>query len=319
MTSKGLLIVLALALGSSGAMSQVYPTKPITVIVPYTAGGGTDLTIRMVEDAVSRRLGQQLVITNKPGAAGTIGHYQLTKAAPDGYTLAVVGVGSTATSPHERNVGYGLDDYVPVVQLNTVPYVLVAPPNSPFKGLKDVLDAARKNPPGYIKVGTTSPTSWLHLVIVMLEKKEGVKFTYVPHGSAGDIVISVMGGNLNLGNVDPPSAASKIASGDLRALGVLTERRQSDMPNVPTLKEQGIDIQGYYYNSVIAPKGTPENVIRTLDSAFKSALEDPELRQRAAKAGIQFDYLGPAETKKTIKAFYDQAGIAMRELGMAKR
>jgi tripartite-type tricarboxylate transporter receptor subunit TctC len=322
MTRRPLLVALAFALAfgpSSMATAQNYPTKPITLIVPYSPGGGTDLTVRMVEEAASRRLGQKIKIVNKPGAAGTVGHRQLTQAAPDGYTIAVVGVGSTAMRPHTTDVGYGPGDYFPILQLNTVPFLLVAPGNSEFKGLKDVFDAARKSPPGKLKVGITSRGSWLHLSMLRLEKMGGVKFTYIPHGSSGEVVTSVMGGHLDLGNADIPSAGPKVVSGDVRALGVFTARRQSDLPDVPTLKEQGTDLGGFYYNMLIAPKGTPDGVIQKLHDAFKGALEDPDVGRRAAQAGIRLEYLGPADSQARINDFYETAGVLLRELGATKK
>ena len=132
MTRVFALVLFGLASLVVPATAQDYPTKPITVIIPYGTGGGTDLTMRLVEEPASRILGQKLVLVNRPGGAGVAGHFQLTKAAPDGYTLAIVGLGSTAVQPHLSKVGYTRGDYIGVVQINMIPFLLVTSPNSPF-------------------------------------------------------------------------------------------------------------------------------------------------------------------------------------------
>jgi tripartite-type tricarboxylate transporter receptor subunit TctC len=311
------LIVTCLAVPLA-AGAQDYPTKPITVIVPYAPGGGTDLTMRLLEPAASQRLGQKLVLVNRPGAAGSVGHFQLTKAAPDGYTMAVVGVGSTAVQPHLASVGYRPADYVPFIQLNTVPFLLVTPTTSPFKTVRDVIEFAKRNPPGKLKVGITSRGSWLHLVMARVEKLHDVKFTYIPHGSTGEIVVAIMGGHLDLGNADIPSAGPKVTAGLLRGLGVFTGQRLKDFPEIPTLKEQGTEVEGFFYNILIAPKGTPDKVIQALHEAFKAAMEEPEVIRKAEQAGIRFEYLGPSASRAQIDQFYEMAGVLLRELGLKK-
>lgn len=295
-----------------------YPSKSITVIIPYGPGGGTDLTMRMIEEPASRKLGQKLVLVNRPGGAGVAGHFQLTKAAPDGYTLAIVGLGSTAVQPHISKVGYERGDYIGVVQINMIPFLLVTSPKSEFKDMKQVIEFAKKNPPGRVKVGITARGSWLHLVMLQLEQIHDIKFTYVPHTSTGEVVVSLMGGHTDIGNADLPSAQSKVIAGELRGLGIWTAKRSPDMPNVPTLQEQGTDIEGGFYNVIIAPKGTPAEIVKKIDLAFKAAMEEPEVIKRAAQTGISFNYLGSADADKAIDTAYKLAGKLLKEVELTK-
>ena len=318
MTRVFALVLFGLASLVVPATAQDYPTKPITVIIPYGTGGGTDLTMRLVEEPASRILGQKLVLVNRPGGAGVAGHFQLTKAAPDGYTHAIVALGSTAVQPHLSKVGYTRGDYIGVVQINMIPFLLVTSPNSPFKDMKQVIEFAKKNPPGKVKVGITARGSWLHLVMLQLEQLHGVKFTYVPHTSTGEIVVSLMGQHIDIGNADLPSAQSKVIAGELRGLGIWTAQRSPDMPNVPTLKEQGTNIEGGFYNIIIAPKGTPAAIVKKIDLAFKAAMEDPEVIKRAKQAGVNFNYLGSADAEKAIDESYDLAGKLLKEVGSTK-
>ena len=315
---RALALMLGLSLLATPGLAEDFPTKPITLIIPYGPGGSADLTIRMIEDAVSRQLGQKLLLINKPGGAGVAGHFQLTKAAPDGYTLAIVGPGSTAVAPHTSKVGYERGDYTGVVQINTIPFLLVTPPNSPFKTMKDLVDFAKQNPPGRVKVGITARGSWLHLVMLQLEHVHGIKFTYIPHESSGGIVTSVMGGHIDLGNADPPSAQAKIQAGELRGLAIWSAKRVPGLPGVPTLIEQGTNLEASVYTCIIAPAGTPVAVIAKLEKAFKAAMEDPEIVKRATELGADFDYLGSKELNARLDQAFGMAGQTLKELGLTK-
>ena len=301
-----------LSLLAGGAAAQDYPSKPITFLIPQAPGGGTDLSVRMVEPAASRALGQKIVIINR---AGTATVHQLTQAAPDGYTLAVASTGNTASQPHNPGVPYERTDYIPVIQLTNVPSVLVAPADSPFNNLADVIAAARKGQA--VKVGTTAPGATPHLASVLIERAFGVKFTYVPHKSNGEIMTSILGSHLDLGMVDISSAAPRLSS--VKALGVFTDERLKDVPNLPTMKEQGVKGTMGFYNIVIAPKGTPDRIIGLVHDAFKKAMEDPEVIEKARAANIPLAYLGPKASRAHMDESYELMGALMRELGLVKK
>lgn len=306
-------MLLSLCLAAPSIANE-FPSKPITLIVPYSAGGGADLTARLVADAVSNEIKQKLVIVNRPGGAGTAGHFQLTKAAPDGYTLAVVGPGSTAVGPHVSDVGYKREDYVAIVQLNTIPFLLVTKPKSNFTTLADMIEFAKKNPPGKVKVGITASGSWLHLCMLRFEKMHGVKFTYVPHGSTGEIVTNILGGHIDAGQADLASAGSNVAAGEMLGLAIWSPQRRPELPNVPTLREQGTQLDGYFYNMIIGPKGMPQPVLRKIEAAFKAAMENPDVAKRGEQAKVRLEFLGHEETEARINEFYEVAGQILKEI-----
>jgi tripartite-type tricarboxylate transporter receptor subunit TctC len=304
----------------AGAMAQSYPSRPIEVLVGYAPGGGSDLSIRLTEGAASKLLGQKIVINNRPGAGGTVMMNQFIKAAPDGYTLAI---GSTATltvQPHVEAsaVLFKPDDYVPIVQISNVPNFLIVPADSPFKSFSDFIEFAKKNPPGRVKVGITSIGTTLHLPFVQMEKLYGVKFTFIPHKSSAPVVTAVMGSHLDAGGADMAAAAAQIRAGTVRALGIFAAQRLAALPNVPTLKEQGADIEAGFYNMLLAPKGTPEAVIATVRDAFRKVLTDPELIERAAKADVPIDYLDGPACRERLNRNYEVIGSLLRDLGLAK-
>jgi tripartite-type tricarboxylate transporter receptor subunit TctC len=309
-----------LTLTMQNAAAQTYPARPIEVLVGYGAGGGSDLSIRLTEAAASKHLGQKIIITNRPGAGGTVMFNQFVKAPPDGYTLAI---GSTATltvQPHVSSdtVVFKPNDYVPILQISDIPNLLIVPPESPFKTFAEFLAFAKKNPPGRLKIAITSPGTTLHLPFVQLEKLYGLKFTYIPHKSSEPVVTATMGGHVDAGGADLAAAAPKIRAGVVRALGVFASQRLSVLPDVPTLKEQGANIEAGFYNMLVAPKGTPEPVIAILQESFRKALEDPEVIDRAAKAGLPLAYLDSRASRERLARNYEVFGVLLSDLGLKK-
>ena len=286
----------------------------------YGPGGGSDLSIRLTESAASKLLGQKIVITNRPGAGGTVMMNQFVRAAPDGYTLAI---GSTATltvQPHVEPAAvlYTPQDYVPILQISNIPNVLAVPTGSPFKTVKDLVEFAKANPPGRLKIGITSIGTTLHLPFVQMEKLYGVKFTYIPHKSSAPITTAIMGGHIDAGAADLPAIAAQVKAGSVRALGLFSAGRLSTLPEVPTLKEQGVDIEAGFYNMLLAPKGTPDAVIATVREAFRKALADPEVVERTAKAELPIEYLDGKACRERLDANYRIYGALLKDLGLAK-
>ena len=305
------LVLLAVA---APAGAQEFPSKPITFLIPQAPGGGTDLSVRIIEPVASRLLGQKVVLVNK---AGTATLHQLTTSVPDGYTLAVASTGNTASQPHNPGVPYERTDYVPIIQLTNVPSVLVVPAGSPLRTLADLVAAAKKGQS--VKIGTTALGTSSQLAAMLVEKAHGVKFSYIPHKSNGEVMTSVLGGHLDAGSVDISSAGPRISAQAVHPLGVYTDRRMPEFPSIPTMKEQGVEGTMGFYNIVIAPKGTPERVITVIHDAFKRALMDPEVVEKARNANIPLAYLGPKESREHMDRSYELMGVLIRELGMAKK
>lgn len=304
----------------AAAHAADYPTKPIQVLIPFAPGGGTDNTMRIVEEAASKALGQKLVLVNQPGGHGSRAVTQLKQAAPDGYTIGIVPTGPIASVTHTTEVPYTKDDFIMVIQLTHVPNTLVAPKDSPFNSLKDVIEKARKSPPGTLKVaiaGSGSASS--HLPMVDMEKQANVKFTLIPHKGGGPALIPVMGGHVDLGSVDLSVSGPKIKAGNVKAIGIFADKRNKDFPNIPTLKEQGYDLEGGFFNMIMVPKGTPANVVKRLHDAFKTAIEDPAVIARAKDLNLVIDYLGPEDCRKKVDRYDATIGKLVIELGMGKK
>lgn len=299
--------------------AEDYPTKPITVLIPWNPGGGTDTTIRLVDKAMPKYLDQRLVLVNRPGGHGTIAMTELVNSRPDGYTLCITASGPTTSVPHKEKVAYTMDDYIPIIQLTNVPNLLVTHPGSPYKSFQDVMAAAKKDP-GSVKVavsGIGAVSS--HLPLIRIEKQAGTKFTVIPYKGGGDAAVAVMGGHIPLGSVDIMAAGSKIDSGALIPLAIFDEKRSADLPDVPTLKEMGFDIQGSFFNMIIAPKGTPQAILDTLHAAFKKALMDEETLSTAKELGLPIAYANAQQCRQRIQSDYEIIGELYKELGLAKK
>ena len=204
----------------------------------------------MLEEAVSKNLGQKVVIVNKTGTA-TI--YQVVTGPADGYNLVVGSTGNLAAVPHNPGAPYSREDYVPVVQFTSVPALLVVPGNSPFHTMADIVAAAKKGSPGALKVGISPTGSISHLAAIQLERAFNVKFGYIPHKSNGDVVTAVLGGHVDIGSVDIAAAGPKMASNSVRGIALYRETRLPTFPELRTLKEQGADISFGFYNVILAP------------------------------------------------------------------
>jgi tripartite-type tricarboxylate transporter receptor subunit TctC len=314
------LVLAASLLLPAAATAQGYPNRPIEVLVGYGPGGGSDLTIRLTEAAASKVLGQKIVITNKAGAGGTVMMNQFVRAAPDGYTLAI---GSTATltvQPHVEPAAvlFKPDDYIPIIQISNVPNLLIVPNESQIKSLRDFIDFAKKNPAGRMKLGVTSIGTTLHLPLVRMEKLYGVKFTFIPHKSSGAITTSVMGGHLDGAASDLAGVGPQVKAGSVRALGVFSQQRLAALPDVPTLKEQGTDIEAGFYNMLLAPRGTPEPIIAALHDAFRKAMADPDVIDKTAKANLPLEYLDGKASRELLTRNHEVFGSLLKEIGLAK-
>jgi tripartite-type tricarboxylate transporter receptor subunit TctC len=303
---------------ASNSSGDNYPAKPIELLIPWNPGGGTDTTIRLINKVMPKYMSQRLILINKPGGHGAVAMTELINAKPDGYKICITASGPTTSLPHQEKVPYSRDDYIPVIQLTNVPNLLVVNPDTPYKNFKDFLDAAKKNPGG-IKIGTSGVGAVSsHLPLMLLEKMAGVKFTTIPYKGGGDAAVQVVGGHIPAGSVDLMASGNHISNGKLRPLAIFTANRSPVLPNVPTLKELGYDIQGSFFNMIIVPKGTPQNVIDVLHAAFKKCIEDKEVYETANNLGLQVEYLGPKECRERINKDYAIVGELYKELGLAK-
>lgn len=280
-----------LVAGVSGAQAQgTYPDKPIRLLIPYAPGGSTDLTGRIYGEALQKALGQNVVVENRPGAAGTIGIDVVAKAKPDGYTLGVSGVGPTAIAPFidSKTPYQPLRDLDIIAGLSIVDVALVALPNSKYNTMKDAVEDARANP-DKVSIGTSGVAGPIHLDLENLSLQAKVKFIHAPFQGDVPAITSVLSGDVAIGWVSAASAQPFLTSGKLKALAAGGPQRLKTHPDLLTIAEQTDykDFETYTWNVLVAPKGTPKDVLEKLNKAINDAATKPEVKDRLENIALK--------------------------------
>ncbi|WGD30143.1 tripartite tricarboxylate transporter substrate binding protein [Ancylobacter sp. WKF20] len=270
-----------LALGP--ATAQTFPTRPVTLVVPFAAGGSTDLVGRLIAERMSAELGQTVVVENKGGAGGNLGAAQVAKAAPDGYTILMGTVATHALNPaiYKKMPYDPVTSFAPISLLAVVPNVLVVNPNFPAKTTEELIVLLKKEPGKYSYASSGNGTP-LHLSGELFKSMAGVDMQHIPYQGAGPALVDVLSGQVPIMFDNLPSSSSHIKSGKLRALGVTTTEKASSFPDVPTIAEAVPGYETYTWNALFAPAGTPPEVIATLNAAANKALADPKVQARLA-------------------------------------
>jgi len=271
------------------AAAQDYPTRPITLVVPYAAGGGNDTMARIVADKMSRILGQQIVIENKGGAGGSIATRQVAKAAPDGYTLGLGGTGTLAINPTlYQNVGYDpRKDFAPVGLIATSALVVLVNPSVPAHSIAELI-ALAKQKPGELNYASAGPGSGIHLGSELLAYMAGIKLTHIPYKGSAPALTDLLGGHVAIYFSSLPPAIGLVKDGKVRALAVTGPTRSPIFPDLPTVAEAALP--GYetvLHYGIVAPAGTPRPIIEKLNAALNAALADKEVRERIATDGAE--------------------------------
>ena len=288
MMRLGWLVGAALSLGCVAALetqtlAQNYPARPIRLIVPFGAGGGTDNLARIIEPHVSKALGQSIIIDNRPGGGSVIGTDAVVKSPPDGYTLVMTDSSIAVNPSLMKSMPYDtLKDLEPVTLLATAPVILVAHPKVPARTLKDFV-ALAKAQPGKLNYASGGNGSSTHLGGELLKLVAGINVVHVPYKGAGPAMNDLIGGHVDVMFSGISSARPYLEAGTLRALAVTREKRNPAVPDVPTFAEVGFaDVTASTYWGVLAPKGTPKEAIDRLSAEFAKALSDPEIVSRIA-------------------------------------
>lgn len=283
------LLALAAAAFAAGALAQAYPSKPIRVIVPFPPGGGTDIVARDVTQQVAASTGWTFVVENKPGAGGNLGIEATAKSPPDGYTIVLGQTSNLAINvtlypklPYDPQ-----KDLAPIVLVADAPLVLVSGAGAPYKTLAEVVQAAKAKP-GAINFASPGNGTVAHLTGELLQKAAGIKLQHIPYKGAAQALTDVIGGRVELYMSSVPTLLAQIRQGKLRALAVTSAKRVDDLPNVPTIREQGypgFDASTWF--GFLAPAGTPKEAIARLNAEFNKALQNAELRKRLADQGAE--------------------------------
>jgi len=266
-----------------------YPTRPITLIVPYAAGGGNDVLARGVAEPMGKTLGQAVVIENHGGAGGSLGTRQVAKSAPDGYTLGLGGTGTLAVDPTlYPNVGYNpRKDFAPVGLIATSPLIILVNPSLPAHNVQELIALAKKQP-GKLNYASAGRGSGIHLGTVLFALTAGIELTHIPYKGSGPALTDLLGNHVAIYFSSLPPAIGLVKEGKLRALGVTGLKRSPIFPDVPTVAEQGLPgFEAVLHYGIVAPAGTPRPIIDKLNAALRTALNSDEVHKRIATEGAE--------------------------------
>jgi len=273
--------------GAGSAQAQNWPNKPIRMIVPYTAGGYTDLMARLVSEKVSAALGQTIVIENKPGANAVIGTDAVAKAAPDGYTFGTVIAAHSVNPTLNPKLPYDtMKDFTYVSLTSVAPLILIATPSLPAKDMKEFI-ALAKSKPGQLNFASSGIGSAAHLTMEMFKSREGVNLQHIPYKGTAGALQDTVGGQINVMFDVIGPLMSQVKSGNARALAVAAKERVPAAGDVPTMTEAGVpDFVSGTWSGIIAPAGTPQEIVDRVAAEAKKALADPALRKKLDDQGI---------------------------------
>lgn len=280
-------VVAVLAVSAGVARAQDYPNRPVRIVVPYAPGGVTDNSVRVLVDKLSARLGQQVVVENRPGAAGNLGTQQVAQAAPDGYTLVLGFDGNFCINPHTyKSLPFDpLKDFAPVTKLGDATIVLVAHPGVPARNLSELI-ALSKEKPGYLSFGTAGTGQTSHVVGELLKIQTGLDMVHVPYKGGGPALVDVVGGQIPLVMTYIAGANQYIKQGRVRAIAVVGSKRDPSLPDVPTFGEQGAPVDATSWVGILAPAKTPRPIVERLQRDISAVLQEDDIRQRYATLGI---------------------------------
>ena len=309
-------LLLIASLFCVAAAAQPFPSKPVRIIVPFSPGGVADSSARVISDKLGARLGQSVVVENRPGASGNIGTQQVAAAAPDGYTLLLGFDGTMVVNPHvyAKLPFDTLRDFAPVTKLGDATLILVAHPSVPAKDLREFLTIAKTQNFSYGSAGTGSTP---HLAGELLAQRTGIALTHVPYKGGGQAMGDVVGGQIPLVFTAIATAQQFVRSGKLKGLGVSSARRSGSLPDVPTFVESGLE--GFVVDSwvgILAPAKTPPPVVARLQKEIAAVLAEPETRERYATLGIEPVANAPEQFAEQIRADLARWEKVVRQAGI---
>ncbi len=285
------------------AFAQNYPDRTITMVVPFAAGGSTDLVARILAQKLTEQLGQSVVVENRAGAGGNIGAAAVAKAAPDGYTVLYGTISTHTLNPlmAKKSAYDPIKDFEPIALIGNIPNVLVVNPSVPAKNVQELIALAKASPDkySYASSGVATP---LHLSGEMFNSMAGTKMAHVPYRGAGPAMNDLVAGQVPVLFDNLPSSVEFIKAGKIRALAVATKTRVEQMPDIPTMDEQGLKgYETYSWQAIFAPAKTPKPIIDKLNAEVKKALADPALQKRLKDLTMTITPSSPAELSKFVE------------------
>lgn len=289
-------IAIAIGLVPSPGIAQQYPNGPIKIRVPYAAGG-TDFQIRALLPLLAKELGDAaLIVENQGGAGGQVGAMSVANAAPDGNTLLFTGGGPVLVVPMIRKLNYSLDSFTPIANVTATPLIMVARANAPYKTIQELIAYAKQNP-GVINYASVGAGSSPHIVTEAFLEAAKVKMTHVPYTGTADVITSLIAGNTDVTIGVSGALLPHVLDGKMRLLASTGTSRSEFAPEVPSLRELGLDVVEITKFALFAPKGLPEPILAKLSGAVRNAVNSPEYGAMMRKMYTTVSYMGPADTK----------------------
>ena len=308
----------ALSLASPALAQDVYPSRPISMVVPFPPGGVADIVARPIAEAMSRVLNVPVVVENKAGAGGGIGMGLVAKAKPDGYTqllaLSSISILPEADKVTGRSPLYQLGEFVPIARLTADPTVLAVRSDSPWKTLAEFVADARTRP-GAITYGSSGNYGTMHMPMEMFAASAGIKLLHVPYTGGGPAVVGLLGGNVDALSTGPSTVIQHVKAGKVRLLASWGDKRLASLPDVPTLLESGYDAVFFQWSGLFAPVGTPEPVLVKLRDAARIAAADPKFVAAMATVETPVQYMDAPELQRFWDVDAKKLGEAVRRVG----
>lgn len=305
----------------SSASAQDFPTHTMTMVIPFTAGGPTDLIGRLIAQYMGDALGQTVVVENVGGAGGMNGSKRVADAKPDGYTFGIGTVGSHAQNQtiYKRPRYNTMTDFTPVALIAEVPIILVTRKDLPVNNLKEFIAYAKANEKK-LQFGSGGVGAASHLACVMLNMAMGTNITHVPYKGAGPAMQDLIAGRMDFECEIISSSKSHVEAGAVKALAILSKNRSPAEPNLPTALEQGLDVQAYTWNAMFLPKGVPDAIVKKINGAVVKAMNEPDVRDRLGKVGAEIvskDRATPEYLRDFVKSEIEKWAAPIKASGVS--
>jgi tripartite-type tricarboxylate transporter receptor subunit TctC len=315
-----MLAALTFGAATEAANAQApYPNRPIRIVIPFGPGGFADITMRLVGQQLSERAGVQVVIENRPSAGGIVAASAVTSAQPDGYTLFVFSSGIALSKSLLKTMPFDpVTAFTPISTMALFDLLLLVKADSSLRTLKDALDTARADPQKF-NIGTINPGSTQNVTAELLRSVTGIPVTIVPHRATAEVLTSLLRGDTQIGVESYAALKAPIDGAQVRAIAATGDKRSPMQPNVPTLKESGIDAQVVGWNSVVAPAGTPKEVVAVLNRHIRAIVESPDFSKRMLELGGEPKASTPEELDARLKSDIDMWAAVVKKAGLEPR
>jgi tripartite-type tricarboxylate transporter receptor subunit TctC len=278
---------------------EEYPTKPLTNIVAWAAGGSSDLSQRAAANVIAKYFGQSMVVVNKPGGATIPGTTEIARAKPDGYTIGVGFYASFVLRPNVLDVSYKIDDFTYIIGMVRQRNCIAVRADSPFKTLPELVEYAKKNP-NKLKFSAGTTASWQHVIGIDFNQKAGIETQFVPYDGGRPASVALLGGHVDFLVGQTLEFAAELKAGQFRVLAMFEKERSRELPNVPTAIELGYQVYHPQMMVIVGPKGMPADRVKKIHDAYQKVLQDPEFKKMVNDIGMEIEYMPGEQAKKEI-------------------